>query len=150
MSPAAVPSVASPAPSTSKRTTSSTSERSDRQRVEDAEVKPYVIVSDLGKGSFATVYRGYHEVRKLILIPCPRSTHSRHGVANTSPSSHQDGEQERSQPQALRQSTRGNRDPQEPVAPAHHPATRCHSESSLSSPRSRSCDTDCSRKCVAA
>ncbi|KAI0708695.1 kinase-like protein [Earliella scabrosa] len=61
MSPAAVPSAASPAPSTSKRTTSSTSERSDRQRVEDAEVKPYVIVSDLGKGSFATVYRGYHE-----------------------------------------------------------------------------------------
>ncbi|KAI0356963.1 Pkinase-domain-containing protein [Trametes cingulata] len=31
------------------------------QRAEDAEVKPYVIVSDLGKGSFATVYRGYHE-----------------------------------------------------------------------------------------
>ncbi|KAI9056398.1 kinase-like protein [Trametes sanguinea] len=30
-------------------------------RAEDAEVKPYVIVSDLGKGSFATVYRGYHE-----------------------------------------------------------------------------------------
>ena len=38
-------------------------ERTDRQRVEDLEVKPYVIVSDLGKGSFATVYRGYHEVR---------------------------------------------------------------------------------------
>ena len=31
-------------------------------RLEDEEVKPYVIVSDLGKGSFATVYRGYHEV----------------------------------------------------------------------------------------
>ncbi|KZT08148.1 Pkinase-domain-containing protein [Laetiporus sulphureus 93-53] len=31
------------------------------RRVEDDEVKPYVIVSDLGKGSFATVYRGYHE-----------------------------------------------------------------------------------------
>ena len=26
-------------------------------------MKPYVIVGDLGKGSFATVYRGYHEVR---------------------------------------------------------------------------------------
>ncbi|KAI0772765.1 Pkinase-domain-containing protein [Trametes elegans] len=38
---------------------SSTTER--MQRAEDAEVKPYVIVSDLGKGSFATVYRGYHE-----------------------------------------------------------------------------------------
>lgn len=31
-------------------------------RLEDEEVRPYVIVSDLGKGSFATVYRGYHEV----------------------------------------------------------------------------------------
>ncbi|OJT04188.1 Serine/threonine-protein kinase ATG1 [Trametes pubescens] len=30
-------------------------------RAEDVEVKPYVIVGDLGKGSFATVYRGYHE-----------------------------------------------------------------------------------------
>lgn len=47
-----------------------TSSNSDRQttlphrRVEDEEVRPYVIVSDLGKGSFATVYRGYHEVRR--------------------------------------------------------------------------------------
>ncbi|EPQ50542.1 kinase-like protein [Gloeophyllum trabeum ATCC 11539] len=29
-------------------------------RVEDEEVKPYVIVSNLGKGSFAIVYKGYH------------------------------------------------------------------------------------------
>ncbi|RPD61722.1 kinase-like protein [Lentinus tigrinus ALCF2SS1-7] len=62
MAPSAAPNPATPsAPSTSKRTTSSTSDRPDRQRVEDLEVKPYVIVSDLGKGSFATVYRGYHE-----------------------------------------------------------------------------------------
>ncbi|KAH9927969.1 kinase-like protein [Epithele typhae] len=47
-----------PSATSSKRTMS---ERSDRQRVEDLEVKPYVIVGDLGKGSFATVYRGYHE-----------------------------------------------------------------------------------------
>lgn len=49
---------------TTKRTTSSNSERPalSPRRVEDEEVKPYVIVSDLGKGSFATVYRGYHEV----------------------------------------------------------------------------------------
>lgn len=26
------------------------------------EVRPYVIVADIGKGSFATVYKGYHEV----------------------------------------------------------------------------------------
>ncbi|THH28631.1 hypothetical protein EUX98_g5553 [Antrodiella citrinella] len=31
------------------------------KRAEDEELRPYVIVSDLGKGSFATVYRGYHE-----------------------------------------------------------------------------------------
>ncbi|KAG6829718.1 hypothetical protein H0H87_010424 [Tephrocybe sp. NHM501043] len=31
------------------------------KRVEDDEVRPYVIVGDIGKGSFATVYKGYHE-----------------------------------------------------------------------------------------
>jgi serine/threonine-protein kinase ULK2 len=45
-----------------KRTPSSTTDRPAHRRVEDEEVRPYVIVSDLGKGSFATVYRGYHEV----------------------------------------------------------------------------------------
>lgn len=29
--------------------------------VDDEEVRPYVIVGDIGKGSFATVYKGYHE-----------------------------------------------------------------------------------------
>jgi len=36
---------------------------SSSRRTEDDELKPYVIVSDLGKGSFATVYKGYNEVR---------------------------------------------------------------------------------------
>jgi serine/threonine-protein kinase ULK/ATG1 len=31
-------------------------------REEDEEVKPYVIVAEIGKGSFATVYKGYHSV----------------------------------------------------------------------------------------
>ncbi|KAK0205556.1 other/ULK/ULK protein kinase [Desarmillaria ectypa] len=31
------------------------------RREEDDEVHPYVIVSEIGKGSFATVYKGYHE-----------------------------------------------------------------------------------------
>ncbi|KAI0643789.1 Pkinase-domain-containing protein [Trametes meyenii] len=57
MAPTATPGPATP--STSKRKPSSTVER--MLRAEDAEVKPYVIVGDLGKGSFATVYRGYHE-----------------------------------------------------------------------------------------
>ena len=38
------------------------------RRAEDDEVRPYVIVSDLGKGSFATVYKGYHEVRLTISL----------------------------------------------------------------------------------
>jgi serine/threonine-protein kinase ULK2 len=36
---------------------------SSSRRAEDDELRPYVIVSDLGKGSFATVYKGYNEVR---------------------------------------------------------------------------------------
>lgn len=31
------------------------------RRPEDNEVKPYVISQEIGKGSFATVYKGYHE-----------------------------------------------------------------------------------------
>ncbi|KAH9854625.1 Pkinase-domain-containing protein [Lenzites betulinus] len=57
MAPSAIPGSATP--STSKRTPTATNDR--MMRAEDAEVRPYVIVSDLGKGSFATVYRGYHE-----------------------------------------------------------------------------------------
>ena len=33
------------------------------RRAEDEEARPYVIVREIGKGSFATVYQGYHEVR---------------------------------------------------------------------------------------
>ncbi|KAI6038635.1 kinase-like protein [Pisolithus marmoratus] len=32
-----------------------------RRKEDDDEARPYVIVSDIGKGSFATVYKGYHE-----------------------------------------------------------------------------------------
>jgi serine/threonine-protein kinase ULK2 len=35
---------------------------SSSKRPEDDELRPYVIVGDLGKGSFATVYKGYNEV----------------------------------------------------------------------------------------
>ena len=30
--------------------------------MDDDDARPYVIVGDIGKGSFATVYKGYHEV----------------------------------------------------------------------------------------
>jgi serine/threonine protein kinase len=52
---------------TSRRTT--TAYDSTSKLVEDDEARPYVIVSLLGKGSFATVYKGYHEVRRAMNIP---------------------------------------------------------------------------------
>lgn len=58
-----------PAPAPVKQTSSGGSDRPTLRRIEDEEVKPYVIISDLGKGSFATVYRGYHEVRNVSLSP---------------------------------------------------------------------------------
>ncbi|PIL28991.1 transporter [Ganoderma sinense ZZ0214-1] len=62
MAPSAAPAPSSgiTPPSATKRSPSSTAERPDRQRVEDLEVKPYVIVGDLGKGSFAT--QTHHQV----------------------------------------------------------------------------------------
>ena len=32
------------------------------KNADDDDARPYVIVEDIGKGSFATVYKGYHEV----------------------------------------------------------------------------------------
>lgn len=48
-----------PTVGTSRQTT--TAYDSTTKLVEDDEARPYVIVSILGKGSFATVYKGYHE-----------------------------------------------------------------------------------------
>jgi serine/threonine-protein kinase ULK/ATG1 len=50
-----------PGPST--RRTASASSASASRIEEDEELRPYVVVGDIGKGSFATVYKGYHEVR---------------------------------------------------------------------------------------
>ncbi|KAJ7330520.1 hypothetical protein DFH08DRAFT_882923 [Mycena albidolilacea] len=41
--------------------TASASSASASRTEEYEELRPYVIVSDTGKGSFATVYKGYHE-----------------------------------------------------------------------------------------
>ncbi|RDB17199.1 Serine/threonine-protein kinase ATG1 [Hypsizygus marmoreus] len=49
-----------PTPPPSKRGASSNTSTASK-RAEDEEVRPYVIVGDIGKGSFATVYKGYHE-----------------------------------------------------------------------------------------
>ena len=37
-------------------------------REEDEEVKPYVVVAEIGKGSFATVYKGYHSVSRVPVV----------------------------------------------------------------------------------
>lgn len=39
-----------------------------RKTIEDDEARPYVIVNDIGKGSFATVYKGYHEVCFIFFV----------------------------------------------------------------------------------
>ena len=39
------------------------------KRVEDEEIKPYVLTGELGKGSFAVVYKGYHQVFIFRLLP---------------------------------------------------------------------------------
>ncbi|KAJ7507084.1 kinase-like protein [Mycena galericulata] len=49
-----------PGPTMRAASSSSTSAAASRTE-EDEELRPYVIVSDIGKGSFATVYKGYHE-----------------------------------------------------------------------------------------
>lgn len=49
-------------PSTGTGNTSDRSEKVMARRKEDGEVGPYVLGSELGKGSFAVVYKGYHEV----------------------------------------------------------------------------------------
>ena len=53
------------APTINQRTSSqatSASSAAARQAEYDEELKPYVMAGELGKGSFATVYKGYHEV----------------------------------------------------------------------------------------
>ena len=41
--------------------------RNSRNEPEEDDAKPYIIVTDIGKGSFATVYKGYHEVCVLCI-----------------------------------------------------------------------------------
>lgn len=46
-----------------RRTTTTRSGRhSSKKDPDDDDAKPYIIVTDIGKGSFATVYKGYHAV----------------------------------------------------------------------------------------
>lgn len=44
------------------------------RRTDDEDIRPYVLTGELGKGSFATVYKGFNEVR----LPCPSSRRKPH------------------------------------------------------------------------
>lgn len=63
-------SVASPSVKTRTRSagTANTYTENASGRSDDDELRPYVISGELGKGSFATVYKGYHEVRTMTVV----------------------------------------------------------------------------------
>ncbi|KZP16982.1 other/ULK/ULK protein kinase [Athelia psychrophila] len=48
-----------------RRTKVKPSSRNSKNEPDDDDAKPYIIVTDIGKGSFATVYKGYHEETNL-------------------------------------------------------------------------------------
>lgn len=54
-------------------------ERPPKARPDDAEAYPYVLTNQIGEGSFATVYRGYHVVSCAGLVgstaKCPDEVH---------------------------------------------------------------------------
>ena len=91
------------APTSTRRTVSSqATDRASQKRAEDEELRPYVIVSDLGKGSFATVYRGYHEVRNTCSpeMNCSHEDLFMH-IANTQRGRYQDRQPERPHPETV-------------------------------------------------
>jgi hypothetical protein len=66
-----------PAAPSSKRTPSTSTNKPSgkKEAVDDDDAKPYVIVNDIGKGSFATVYKGYHEVCTMVYSVTAESDH---------------------------------------------------------------------------
>lgn len=38
------------------------------RRIQDEEAYPYIITQEIGKGSFATVYKGYHNVNEHAIL----------------------------------------------------------------------------------
>ena len=66
MPPAAVP------PSTARTPSGGASDKKTEKtltrRLDEEDIRPYVITSELGKGSFATVYKGYNEVHIVSLL----------------------------------------------------------------------------------
>ncbi|KAF8314498.1 kinase-like protein [Clavulina sp. PMI_390] len=53
----------------------SNSEKPPKPRPDDAEAHPYVLTNEIGEGSFATVYRGYHvKDRKAVAVKAVRTS----------------------------------------------------------------------------
>ena len=40
-----------------------TAKKAPPRRIDEEDIRPYVLSGELGKGSFAVVYKGYNEVR---------------------------------------------------------------------------------------
>jgi hypothetical protein len=47
---------------TSSRSRSQQPNAAEMRKIQEEEAQPYVITSEIGKGSFATVFKGYHNV----------------------------------------------------------------------------------------
>lgn len=117
-----MPAQASPAPG--RQPSAAPDKSTTRRPTEDDEARPYVIVSDIGKGSFATVYKGYHEVRIALpflvsLIEIPR-------CLSGNPPNSRDQIRPKGYPhiQAPRQSTKRNRNSQVIVPSPYYEAYR--------------------------
>lgn len=124
-----------PAPAPPVHRTSSTSNTSfGGKRPEDEDLKPYVIVGDLGKGSFATVYKGYHQVRLCpplssapsLFLACDLTVNGMEldAVGNKKGSGDQDGQPEWFVEQIVRESTIRDRHPEIPPTSTYHPSHR--------------------------
>jgi hypothetical protein len=92
---------------------------SSNKRPEDDELKPFVIVGDLGKGSFATVYKGYNEVRRD--LSCYLTTQP-FASANATRGSNKDGQPRQPLNQAFREPSKRNRYSQVTISSSHYKA----------------------------
>jgi hypothetical protein len=108
-----------PTPLPTKRTTPAGA----RPAEEDESPRPYVIVSHIGKGSFATVYKGYHEVRASYVRSLARLRLSTYlYIGHPRPSRDKDYQAGRTLHEATRQLEERNRHLEEPVSPAYYEA----------------------------
>ena len=81
-------------------------------REEDEEVKPYVVVAEIGKGSFATVYKGYHSVSPNPSRPKRFDLSQGISTGNSQASRDKDRQQEQAHHKAIREPPKRDRNPQ--------------------------------------